>query len=267
MKIRKEELSQVEPFQKEKEKFYLLSVIATGEDPLLYSDNENYIVGRSEVGYPTWIWTIDNLKPEKVEEIKEVLENYLVEGENKFTCKKELYDLLSKEYDTKDYFEMGFLSCKEQIEPPKVEGKFTKPSYGDKVTLAEYWRDNNKELYKKYISQMEALEEVERWLDSEKFYVWKDTTGEAVCMAGYSTIDDLAKITHVFTPKEERGKGYCKNLIYSLSKQLMEEGKKPLLYTDYQYQASNKAYQAVGYEEGGILINFSIHKEKEDLCE
>ena len=262
MKITGKDYEKVTDFQKEKDKFYLLSIIATAENPLLYSDLETYVVGRSEVGYPTWIWTRDDISPDKIMELETVLEHYLVEGENKFTCKKELYNLLEKEYETSSYFEMGYLSCKEPINPLKGKGIFVRPNYSDKVTLAEFWRANEKEMNGKDISQSEALETVEGWLEGKQFYVLKDSRGEVVCMAGYSTIGNLAKITHVFTPKEERGKGYCKNLIYSLSKKLIEEGLKPLLYTDYHYKASNKAYQDVGFQDEGILINFTINREK-----
>lgn len=262
MKIKGEDLENVKNFEKEKDKFYMLLAIADSEKPLLYSDGESYIIGRSELGYPTWIWTKENITPEQLLRLEEELEYFLEEGENKFTAKKELFQLLDKEYETSDYFEMGYLSCKEPLNPLKGKGIFVRPNYADKVTLAEFWRANAKELYQKVIPQNEALEEVELWIEGKKFYVLKDSKGEVVSMAGYSTIGDRAKISHVFTPKEERGKGYCKNLIYCLSKKLKEEGYKPLLYTDYHYKASNEAYKKVGFEDEGILINFKISKEK-----
>ena len=36
------------------------------------------------------------------------------------------------------------------------------------------------------------------------------------------------------------------------------DGLKPLLYTDYSYPASNKAYINAGYEDKGILINLNV---------
>jgi predicted GNAT family acetyltransferase len=56
---------------------------------------------------------------------------------------------------------------------------------------------------------------------------------------------------------EERKKGYAANLIYLLTNDLLERGFVPLLYTDYHYIPSNKAYINAGYEDEGILINFS----------
>ncbi|MBR3210313.1 MAG: GNAT family N-acetyltransferase [Bacilli bacterium] len=260
MRITPEQLKDIESFQNEKDMFYIISLISKGEDPQLISDLNNYVIARSDVGYPIWIWTKEDLSKEKEKEILSELNVFFEKGENKFTSKKEIYDLLKKKYETLNELEMGFLSCEEAVKPLKGKGIFVKPNYADKVTLAEYWRDNLKELYKKTITQWEALEEIENWLEEKKFYVLKDASGEIVCMAGYSIVDDLAKITHVYTPRDERRKGYCQYLIYSLSKMLLEEGYKPILYTDYQYEASNRAYQKVGFKDQGTLMNYSIHK-------
>ena len=261
MRINKEELKNIKAFQEEKDKFYLLLLIATASDPLFYSDLETYVIGRSEKPYPTWIWTKDNLPLDKLELLKNDLDNFIEEGQTKLTCKKELYDYLAIEYQTEDYFEMGYLSCKEAIKPLKGKGIFVKPNYADKVTLAEYWRRNCKETKENpNITQQEALETAESWIEDKNFYVLKDSSGEIVCMAGFSILEDLAKITHVYTPIEERKKGYCQYLIYSLAKKLLEDGYKPLLYTDYHYIASNIAYKKVGFQDEGILINFKINK-------
>lgn len=267
MRITRQDLKRIKGFQQEKEKFYIISLIATGDNPLMVSDLENYVIARSDVGLPTWIWTKDDITPEKVLEIEEELERFFENGENPFTCKKALYELLKKQYDTEKELEMGFLSCSEPKKPLNTKGIFVRPSYADKVSLAEHWRANVRELYKKRISQSEALEEIEDWLEEKKTYVLKDSTGEIVSMAGFGVVDDMAKITHVFTPAEERGKGYCQFLIYSLAKKLMEEGYKPVLYTDYHYEASNRAYQKVGFIDGGTLMNFSVQREKNKVKE
>lgn len=54
-----------------------------------------------------------------------------------------------------------------------------------------------------------------------------------------------------------------KNLpIYLMTNDILEKGLVPLLYTDYNYIPSNKAYINAGYEDKGILINFSCSKKK-----
>jgi predicted GNAT family acetyltransferase len=81
-------------------------------------------------------------------------------------------------------------------------------------------------------------------------------------MGYYSVNSDQAKISHVSTPVESRGKGYAANLVYEMTKKILDLGLVPLLYTDYKYAASNKAYINAGYEPQGILINFSCSKSK-----
>ena len=61
---------------------------------------------------------------------------------------------------------------------------------------------------------------------------------------------------------EERAKGYAANLIYAVTNDLLKQGLVPLLYTDYNYVPSNRAYINAGYEDTGILINFTCSKNK-----
>ena len=39
---------------------------------------------------------------------------------------------------------------------------------------------------------------------------------------------------------------------------LLEKGYETMLYTDFHYEASNKAYQKVGYQLKTVLINFKM---------
>ena len=73
-------------------------------------------------------------------------------------------------------------------------------------------------------------------------------------MGSYSVVNEQAKINHVYTPNDSRGKGYAANLIYEMTKMILDLGLVPLLYTDYNYIASNKAYINAGYEDKGINI-------------
>ena len=258
MKISSDQALKVKGFIKEKDLFSLLLSISKYEKSALYSDFNSYLIGQSSSKYQTWIWSLDKLDKEQYLKLKEDLNKHLKKGENKFTCKKELYELLSKDYKTSDYFEMGFLVCKDLIKPDTKKEIFVKINYTDKVSIAEYFRDFEKEVNHKNISQKEALEEAEHLIDDDTYYVLKDSSGDILCMAGYSLDDDLAKISHVFTPIEYRRKGYCQRIIYEITKKLLDDGYKPILYTDLNYAASNKAYKKVGYEDKGFLINFTI---------
>lgn len=257
MKVRVEDIDNIKPFQKEKDKFYLLTLISMTEGSLLYSDLKTYILGRSEVGLPTWIWTDSNIDYEL---LKKDLNELMETGINKITCKKELYEKLKKDYKTNNYFEMGYLSCKRLIKPKELKGVFTRPSAKDEMIIASYFQQSHEETEHKKLSLNDALEDARLWIKGKRFFILVNEKGKIVSMAGYSQIGDVAKITHVYTPKEERRKSYCTNLIYELTKYLEDNDAKAILYTDYNYKASNEAYKKVGYEIEEVLINFEIEK-------
>lgn len=251
-------------FLKDKEKFSLVYKMLKSKDKLFLSDEESYLLARGTVGYPTWVWTKDNLSYDKVLEVEDLLKkNYLPEEVNSFTCKKEVYSYFEKDLDAYDYFEMGFLLCKSLNDVEKAKGFLDNPRYSDKTLLAKYWQDNSKEMeYQTELTYEEALEEVSKWLDDPKYFVWRDEKGRAVSLGCYSEDANLAKVSHVYTPKEERCKGYCRSLVYEVTKKLLEEGLTPVLYTDLHYEASNHTYKKVGYEDQGYLVNFKVKRKE-----
>lgn len=105
--------------------------------------------------------------------------------------------------------------------------------------------------------------DIQMLYDSKTFFVWRNDMGKIVCMASYSITDGQAKVSHVYTPLEERKKGYASNLIYNITNVLLAKNLTPCLYTDYNYLPSNKAYMNVGYKDNGVLINFSCTMKKE----
>lgn len=59
-----------EDFQKDKYKFFLITQNIKSDSVLLYSDEENYIICRGAVGFPTWIWTKNGIDNDKVTEVE-----------------------------------------------------------------------------------------------------------------------------------------------------------------------------------------------------
>ena len=161
-----------------------------------------------------------------------------------------------------DYFEMGFLICHKTIKPKECDGVLDLPSEADRDTLVKYWFDDSQEMNGvDPISIEQAKMDVEEFLSSGRFYILRNSNGKIVCMASYNLTENQAKISHVYTPIDERKKGYAANLIYLMTNDILNKGYVPLLYTDYNYIPSNKAYINAGYEDTGILINFSCSKQ------
>ena len=56
-------------------------------------------------------------------------------------------------------------------------------------------------------------------------------------------------VSGVYTPKEERCKGYAYNLIYRVSKEFLDGGAEYcVLFTDDSNPISNHVYEKIGYE-------------------
>jgi len=229
----------------------------------LYCDAENYLVCHVP-GLPTWIWTKDKFDWEVLRDIEQIMTNIVAEGDVRFVCKKELYALLAAddyEWLTEDCFEMGGYVCKKSKQVKEVEGGMVLPSPEDDETLGRYWYESCQEMQGvEPISLQEATAEMMNLRENKSLAVWKDASGKIVCMGRLLEFAGMAKINHVFTPKEERSKGYAANLVKALTDKTLRNGKVPVIYTDYRYPASNKAYQNVGYCFAGLLINFSCSK-------
>ncbi|MFF2240477.1 GNAT family N-acetyltransferase [Bacillus thuringiensis] len=68
-------------------------------------------------------------------------------------------------------------------------------------------------------------------------------------------------VNFVYTPKEERTKGYASSCVAALSQRMLGEGyKTTTLYTDLANPTSNKIYQEIGYEK--LMESVLIFLEK-----
>ncbi|MCL5998948.1 MAG: GNAT family N-acetyltransferase [Chloroflexi bacterium] len=79
-------------------------------------------------------------------------------------------------------------------------------------------------------------------------YLWEDG-GHAVSMAAKSRpMNNGITVNLVYTPPEQRGRGYATACVATLSQRLLDEGWKfCVLFTDLSNPTSNSIYQKIGY--------------------
>lgn len=113
-----------------------------------------------------------------------------------------------------------------------------------------------------WIFVIECLPEIERkdkgfWLSSveksinrQRTYLWiKDNEPVSMAQAIRPTKNGIA-VAGVFTPPDQRGKGYASAVVAHLSQKMLDNGKKfCVLYADLNNPTSNKIYQKIGYKE------------------
>ena len=260
------EIFKNDDYLKERTKFYFIDKFKNLESAKIFTDNKSYVVCQSAPGVQTWLWTLDNLSLNKLKELKQVLfDNYVTNEKITFTSKKEVYNYIvstNDNYEVDEYFEMGTLRCLNAIKPSECDANVDHFHESDLDTAAKYYYLDQKEMELNSDVTIEySYKHVKAWIENEKFFVLRNNEGKIVSMVGYDTFDVLAKLGNVYTPVEERRNGYCANLVYFVSNKLLNEGFIPMLFTNYNYINSNAAYKKVGYEETGMLVNYTLKKK------
>lgn len=136
----------------------------------------------------------------------------------------------------------------------------TQCSSNDLENLAAYYRAFHSEIFHQD-SNLAQVKEVLRGKE-QNFYAYK--VGEKIVSIACKTREaqDICAISHVYTAKEHRGKGYSKRVVSKICQELLKENKIPYLFVDNQNPISNHLYLNLGFQ---YLINQSQYyfKRKE----
>ena len=106
----------------------------------------------------------------------------------------------------------------------------------------------------------QALWQAEARIDACEFFLWDDR-GPAAMAAKSRPTPNGCSIGPVYTPPEQRGRGYATALTAALSQHLLDSGKHfTALFTDLANPTSNSIYQKIGYQPVGDFseYNFSV---------
>jgi hypothetical protein len=84
-------------------------------------------------------------------------------------------------------------------------------------------------------------------LSAEQLYLWDDDGPRSMAAWGGKTPHGV-RVSLVYTPSGQRGRGYATALVAVLSRHLLEQGNRHcMLYTDLANPTSNAIYQRIGY--------------------
>jgi predicted GNAT family acetyltransferase len=134
------------------------------------------------------------------------------------------------------------------IPAPDVPGKFHQASQSDLELLIGWSEAFAREINHELSSYDEAREQMQKRLDNQQMFVWKDD-GRIVTMAGWAGKTPTGvRINAVYTPQEFRRRGYATACVAALSQHLLDSGRRfCFLYTDRKNPTSNSIYQKIGY--------------------
>ena len=96
-------------------------------------------------------------------------------------------------------------------------------------------------------------------IDQGRVWLWEDAAGRVVHLtAANPPAFGVARVGPVFTPAEERGRGWASNAVAEVSRMLRAQGNEVCLFTDQANPTSNKVYAALGFRPVVDMENLRI---------
>jgi uncharacterized protein len=137
-----------------------------------------------------------------------------------------------------------------QVRPPRpVAGSWRLATETDRALLVAWLRAFNAEaLDGGEPADMAVV--ADRMLAGEgrAAYLWDDQRPVSLAAVGGPTPHG-ARVGPVYTPPEQRGRGYASNLVAAVSQAQLDAGRRAVfLFTDLANPTSNHIYQTIGYE-------------------
>jgi hypothetical protein len=162
-------------------------------------------------------------------------------------------------------FELG-----ELVEPAAVPGRLRAATLDD-FDLAKQWVDRFMHDADEQAGRdpspsagAHGREEIEpqdlsRRIERGTYWFWLDESDERVHLTGANPPSyGVARIGPVYTPPEQRRKGYAGAAVAAVSRIFLEQGARVCLYTDQANPTSNGVYVALGYRPVVDQVNLSI---------
>ncbi|TAL30438.1 MAG: GNAT family N-acetyltransferase [Alphaproteobacteria bacterium] len=162
-----------------------------------------------------------------------------------------------------EYMDQIIYSLTKVLMPPPIQGLMRAAKPGEAPLIAGWIRSFAADALPKseQLSEADALKKAEDVIKAGRMAVW-DIGGRPVAQAAVSGTENVARISMVYTPPEERGHGYAKAVVAHLSQQQLDAGKTMCcLYADARNPVSNSIYRKIGYEFVGRSSLYVLDKQ------
>lgn len=150
------------------------------------------------------------------------------------------------------------------VEPPQVPGRL-RLAVGAELDLVQSWFDafgpdaSAQAGRPDPHPQIESRDSTARRIAHGDVWVWETPQREVVQVTGFSPPSfGVARVGPVYTPPENRGRGYAAAAVAELSSRTLAAGARVCLFADQQNRTSTGVYLRLGYqpvgETAGLLI-------------
>ena len=164
-----------------------------------------------------------------------------------------------------NYMDQIIYALKKVTSPPATEGTFRMAASADEKIVATgivaFCEDGNLPKSER-LTPAEGAARAKKRIAANRIAIW-EVKGKPVAQAGVSGTDTVSRISLVYTPPEQRGKGYASAVVAALSQKQLDEGKKMCcLYADARNPVSNSIYRKIGFEFVGRSSLYVLNPEE-----
>ncbi|MFV0626575.1 MAG: GNAT family N-acetyltransferase [Alphaproteobacteria bacterium] len=229
--------------------------------PKIFSNGCDCIIVNSDSEHPVIVWTSDNF--DDFGNLFLFIHQEFSENKPlKIISKFNFFEFLKtkNKFSFVDTEELGVYECRKlnNIEYIGFPDNIKKEEV---LTVAELLALFGKETgTDKNATTEKYIDLAQEFITSTLNKAWRNKQGKIVALTKLKVSEAYARIGHVITDPKERGKSYAKMLVHFMTNHAKSLGKTPILYTDYNYPASNKCYMAVGYEYLCTIANYELEK-------
>lgn len=245
--------------------FSVLIGIVNAKSTLVVTNHRRFVICYSCAPHPVWIWTADDITAMEKEQIWQICqaEHLLPSAEGTITG-------INMKYSLAEYFnsknpaygiamELLVYECFRTIPPVKqVDGVLAEVRLQDVEEVAEFMYRFHQETGVDQTDHESCRKQAQTVVGKTTFHLWRNALGENVAMCSGKPAGEFGKVAYVYCKPEERRKGYVQQMVYQVTKKLLDQGLRPILYTDGNYAASNGCYKKVGYEQQGGLCTVGM---------
>lgn len=239
--------------------YSVLIMIMNNKSRKVFTDHKRIIICHSWEGMPVWAWAVADATEDELKRVAECLnaEFPLNEGYT-YDISYELLDKL-KEIDNNflnTQIEVNMLShCCDKVNDIDnlCDGRARVADEKDMDELCKLVSDFEYEATGKRPEEEQCIQRINDMVNAKTLYVWENAESEIVSTTNIRIGDGIDTLALVYTKPEARRKGYCINLVHTVTKLILDKGRLPILYTNADYEASNACYKKVGYREVGSL--------------
>ena len=264
--FREENILNREPFSGYEVQFNLLHYIIEGKELIALKTCDDNTIVLQNPGHAMWLWVNEKLEKSKIDEIINSLCGQL---KDKKLCsisgKPEFVKIFAEQYSrilgvtNKISLRMDSYQCQKVIKPKNVQGKLVKAQLSNMDIVVKFWVGFVFDCFGINVNEEKQIPTVESMIKFGNLYLWEVENKICGMVNIIHQSERYARINNVYTPLEERKRGYASAMVAELSSTLIKEGLTPMLYADIKNCDSNKVYKAIGFIESGRIDNITFN--------